>query len=480
MKKRSVVVWSFVMGIALIQGMAFGDTVGYFKFDTFTNNIQFQDDAGMGLNGLLGLPFTNPTSVAGVSGVATDKAVAFDGRGALVVDDSAAKKLNVLQPPITLECWVRASVEQASGHLGLISYGIPGGQPGAGGYKLGIRDGNLLFTLFAVVDVGTTAPFPFDGAWHHVAAVYSVVDGGVTFYLDGEQVDYVAETRAMANPTANKLDIGAQYTALGRFLGEIDRVRISNAALKPEELDSVAKTVKAVRNDTLAYFSFDEGAIPYTSQGADPQSTAISVVDWVKKDPPKRSAGSPTIATDSPSGAANDTSLQFTGTEMAVVEDPNGVLNLTADWTVEAWVKTDFNTEVERMMIFYYGNPGHGYSMSINITEGDMLQVTTLGIADLPSTLAVVEPDVWVHLAVVHKSGTSISYYVNGVEMETAAYTQKTNAAQTQTLYIGAEYNVGLPFTGFIDRIRISNAALTPSQFDSQAETVAIGGWDLY
>ncbi|MFB3785994.1 MAG: LamG domain-containing protein [bacterium] len=480
MKNRRTTIWMAVLGLIVLQGSAFGAGEGYFKFDTFANNIQFTDDSGMGMKGLLGKPFSTPTSSTGVSGGASDKAVTFDGRGALVVDDSAAKALNVLQPPITVECWVRSSVEQLAGHFGFVSYGIPGGQPGGGGYKLGIRDGNLLFTLFAVVDVGTDVPFPFDGAWHHIAAVYSVDGGGVTFYMDGVEVAYVAETRNMNAPGANELDIGSQYTALGRFQGDIDRVRISNAALALDQLDSVAATPKPVAASTLAYFSFDEGAIPYVCQGAASSLSAISVVDWVKTNPPKRSDGVPTIATDTPSGAAGDTSLQFTGTQIAFVEDSNGVLNATGDWTVEAWVKTDFNTDVERMMIFYYGNPGHGYSMSINITDGNVLQVTTLGIADLPSTLGVVEPDVWTHLAVVHRAGTSLSYYANGVEKETNAYTSGTNAAEIQTLYIGAEHNGGLPFTGFIDRIRISTSALEPSQFDSNPAPTALGAWDLF
>lgn len=480
MTKRWNAIWMAVLGLILIQSTAIGVGEGYFKFDTFANNIQFTDDSGMGMKGLLGRPFSTPTSTGGVSGVATDMAVHFDGRGALVVDDSAAQALNILQPPITLECWVRSSVEQVTGHLGLISYGIPGGQPGGGGYKLGIRDGNLLFTLFAVVDVGTNVPFPFDGAWHHVAAVYTLDSGGVTFYLDGVEVAYVEETRNMTAPGANELDIGSQYTALGRFQGDIDRVRISNAGLTPDQLDSEAATPKPVASSTLAYFSFDEGAIPYANQGAAAGLSAISVVDWIKTHPPKRSDGVPTIATDSPSGQTGDTSLQFTGTQMAFVEDPNGVLNLTGDWTLEAWVKTDFNTDENRIMIFYYGNPGHGYSMSINIEAGYVLQVTTLGIADLPSTLGVIDSDVWTHLAVVHRAGATISYYVNGEEKETIDYTRRTNAAEIQTLYIGAEWNGGLPFTGLIDRIRISTSALEPSQFDSNPAPTGLGGWELH
>ena len=97
----------------------------------------------------------------GPSGQPGDRAVAFDGKGGLTVDDSAAQILNIVTPPLTLECWVNAT-NFANRYVGFISYGIPGGQPadrGPGGYKLGIApNGNILFTLFAVVDVNSGVP----------------------------------------------------------------------------------------------------------------------------------------------------------------------------------------------------------------------------------------------------------------------------------------------------------------------------------
>ena len=479
MHKTKGVLFVVLVGMLLSAGSASAGLVGYFKFDSFTG-MAFQDDSGQGLKGFLGQPFSVPASVPGPSGDANDKAVSFDGRGGLVVDDSAKEVLNILEPPITLEAWVRSETVQNVGHYGLISYGIPGGRPNPGGYKLGINNGNLLFTTFGVVDVVSQVAFPFDGAWHHVAAVYSDVDGGVTYYLDGVEEQFIAETRAMRNPGNKELDIGAQYTAIGRFNGDMDRVRVSKAALKVDELDSNATSVKAVGANTVAYFSFDEGAVPYTSQGVEPKSTAVSLSTWVLDHPPAESTGRPTIAADSPSGAAGDTSLQFDGTQIAFVNDPKGVLNFsTGDWTFEAWVKTEFNTTGERMVLFYYGNPGHGYSMSIDVELG-VLQVTTLGIADMPSSTALVPADMeWHHLAVAHKAGTSITYFVDGQEIETTNYTRRTNAAEQTILYIGAEYNSGLPYTGLIDRIRISNSALTAGELDSKAAPAPVLGWEL-
>lgn len=472
------------LGLVSMTSTAYGDLVGYFKFDDFPGNgATFTDDSGMGLSGYLGFPFSDPGSVEGPSGQAGDMAVSFDGRGALAVDDSAAEVLNILVPPFTLECWARATTNPG-GHLGLISYGIPGGRTGGGGYKLGVNaSGNLLFTLFAVVDVNSTIPFPFDGEWHHVAAVYSVDEGGVLFYLDGEELQFVAEARNVTSPAIRQLDIGAQYTGLGRWPGDIDRVRISTAALSADELDSDASAEKPVGDNTLVFFGFDEGDEPYQGEGVEPAGVAVSTSEWILTNPLRENAGMPTRnTTNTPSGAAGDIALGFSGAQMAVVQDPNGVLNMDGDWTLEAWVNYSILYEGERDMLYYYGHPGRGYSLSINYAEGEVLQVTTLGIADMPSETAVLDFDVWQHVAVVHVNGESITYYVNGEEAGSRAYTGGTRLAQdTQALYIGAEWNGDLPFTGLIDRIRISNSALTPDQLDSDpAAPTSIGSWNLY
>jgi hypothetical protein len=478
----------FLLAVLLLAPPAFGDVVGYFKFDNFPNDTGlFPDDAGKGLQGRLGFPFTPPRSVPGPSGAAGDLAVSLDGNAALAADDSAAAILNITAPPLTLECWVRSTNDlQIGRHRAFISYGIPGGPPREnlvrGGYNLGLApSGELRFTMFAVVDVLSGVLFPFDGQWHHVAATYSIPDGGVRFYLDGAEVAFVAETRDPVPPGSRHLDIGAFFTGLGRFNGDIDRVRISKAALTPDQLDSVATTVKAVRADTAVFYDFNQANPPYQGQGLAPAGVAVSTAEWVLTHPPRigASAGGPQaspagpqIVTNTPSGIVGDTALRFGGddfsVDMAYVPDTNDVMNLNGDWTLEAWVNINPTPDGARDVIFYYGHPGRGYSLSVNYAAGNMLQVTTLGIADMPSDTAVVELDVWQHLAVVHKNGQGITYYINGQEAGSRAYTGGTRLATTnKVLYIGAEWNGGLPFTGTIDRVRISNTALTASELDS-------------
>jgi hypothetical protein len=466
---------------------ASADVLGYFQFDTFPNDSgHFTDDTGRGLQGALGFPFSIPLSVPGPAGQGSDLAISLDGNGALVVDDSALQLLNVTNPPITLECWLRSTNDTQIGrHRAFISYGIPGGPPREnlvrGGYNFGLApSGELRFTMFAVVDVLSGVLFPFDGQWHHVAAVYAATDG-VHFFLDGSEVAFVAETRNIVPPGTRHLDIGAFFTGLGRFFGDIDRVRISKAALTAEQLDSVAATVKPTTSSTAVFFNFDQPSAPYPAQGLASAEVAIPTADWVVTHPPrtgasaggpKASAAGPGVVTDTPSSATTDRSIQFGSTDLSTdivtVQDPNGVLNLDGDWTLEAWVKPNSTFDGERDVIFYYGHPGRGYSLSINYAAGNRLQVTTLGIQDLDSDTAIVQPDVWQHVAVAHKNGESITYFINGQQAGMRTYTGGTRLATTnKVLYVGAEWNGALPFTGWIDRVRISNTALTAAQLDS-------------
>ena len=88
------------LGLALLTASAFADVVGYFKFDNFSgDNGAFTDDAGKGLRGLLGFPFSAPLSVPGPSGQAGDLAVSLDGSGGLAADDSPVSEARVRADP---------------------------------------------------------------------------------------------------------------------------------------------------------------------------------------------------------------------------------------------------------------------------------------------------------------------------------------------------------------------------------------------
>lgn len=461
----------FAMG----PGWASAEEVGYFKFDNIKGDT-FTDNLGKGLIGTLGIPqgAGAPEVVPGPSGAEGDNAVKIPRGEGLVVDDSNFFLFDFFAPR-TIEMWVKSpGFEFTESSACLISYGI------GSGYAVSVlRDtGTIVYSLPGVQDFDSGVLFPFDDQWHHLAVVDDLDQNEIRFYLDGELI--YTNTAPADNNTAdtNALFIGRtgltpNYIA---FEGSLDRVRISDDALSVDELDTDPASVKPVADSTLAFFNFDEETVPYVSQGL--ETTIASTL----KDYASGTAGAPQVVNDTPSGAADDFSLYFSEGAQCSVADPNKILDVGGpgnDWTLEAWVKYETGNATGRQMIYYYG-PG-GYSFSLQEGDPRILFVTTLRIADFSSQGAIVTPDEWHHVACVHKDGVSISFFVDGELIEEDPYTGSSRKTDVSSLHIGSEPNGILPFTGWIDRIRISNEALTADQMDSDPmNPVSVTDWSIY
>jgi hypothetical protein len=470
----------FIFGIVCMLVLAAGfhsvnaETLGYFKFDSF-NGSTFTDDSGKGLIGTLGVAAGAgaPTSVAGPSGDASDMAVEIPRGEGLVVDDSLFFLFDTFAPR-TIEMWVKsAGFEFTESYAALVSYGLDSG------YRIHVTsDGNIVYSLMGVEDFDTGVVFPFDDVWHHLAIVDDFDGNQIRMYLDGELV-YTNDAPADNNLSDDQvLFIGRTGTTPNyiAFEGSIDRLRISNDALAVEELDSDAASVKPVIDSTVALYNFNEDTVPYLGEGQE-TTQAITLKDYTSGN-----AGAPEIVDDSPSGAEGDTSLYFADGAQASVSDPNRELDLGGpgkDWTVEAWVKYPDGNFTGRQVIFYYG-PG-GVSFSLSGSNPRLAFVTTLRIADFSSNSAAVLPDEWHHVACVHKDGESLSFFIDGELIEEDAYTGGSRVTDVPSLHIGSEPNGVLPLTGWIDRIRISDVALTADELDSDPGVPAsLGDWSLF
>ncbi|MGI6455361.1 MAG: LamG domain-containing protein [bacterium] len=452
------------------------DVVGYFTFDDITGNT-FRDASGNGLVGTLGAPAGAgaPEVVPGPSGEESDLAIEIPQAEGMVVDDNTWLILDIFSP-ITLQTWVRSSgFTIPEENVGIIAYG-----GNTGGYQLMLTsDGNIAYNLPGVNVYDSGVPFPFDGEWHHLAVVHDYENASVTIYLDGESIYTASDVFSEPGNAGQYILYVGRLGSTPNFVafeGAFDRVWVMNEALTAEELDSDPSAVKPITDDTIAFFDFDEGELPYPGEGAFEALEMITLQDFTTGN-----AGMPQVVDDSPSGAEGDTSLYFENNAFAVVNDPNRILDVGAgdDYTLEAWVKYDDGNFTGRMVIFYYG-PG-GYSFSLAGTNPRLVFITTLRIADFSSANARVTPGEWHHIAVVHREGESMTFFVDGEEIEVDPYTSGTNSTEQPRLTIGSEPNATLPYTGWIDRIRISNEALTAEQLDSDpAQPTSLRDWVLY
>ena len=203
----------------------------------------------------------------------------------------------------------------------------------------------------------------------------------------------------------------------------------------------------------VAYFHFDNGLTDANGN--------FTPIQGLLDDP---EAGSlPTLSNEGSLGGASDLVARFDGTQANHIPDATGALQLEAtDYTLEAWIKLD-GPLPGRRIIFGYGIPG-GYSLSV--TPDNTLFTTTYGIADIPSAATIPDDGAWHHVAVVHENESEMRFYVDGTLGDTVSYIQSVNRADDQTFYIGHEINGVNPWLGSINRIRITQAALNPDQFD--------------
>lgn len=392
------------------------------------------------------------------SGTAGDKAVSMNVgsdtlAGFLVAEDENHVLAPMFTNTFTIETWVKRDPADARTFEGLGGYG--------NSLKLGVNNSQIQFTLFGIVDINSGLYLTADDIWHHVAVVWTP-GVGATFYLDGGSETFIAETRSMRAFGNNYLVIGAESVVGNAVQGVLDRFRIHMAALTVDQLDSVAATPKAPLGSTVVSFNFSESGTPFVSSGsaalkANPSNPYVAALT------------APKFVTDTPSGKANDFALSFKAGDRVLVPDPATLLALDpADpsFTIQAWLKPGALPNSEKSVIFF--NNGPGGALAFSISTDRHLFVTTLGVADVKSSKAILPDDgKWHHAAVVHENGKELRFYVDGGLADTVAYTGGVIFSRTDTTaWFGSEGG-GNPYVGSLDRFKVSKGILTAEQLDS-------------
>lgn len=391
------------------------------------------------------------------SAQAGDNAVLLSGTQFFVVKDVPNRVAAVQTAAFTVESWVKFT----GGMEPLVPQGIVGY---GGSYKLGFRwndsyyAGTIVFTAFGVADIDSHVLVPTDANWHHIAAAWQP-GVGVTFYLDGAVASVVEFTGTFLPPTTDYLTIGGEREN-NPVNGLLDRVRIHKKFLTAEELDAVATTPKSPLADTVVAFNFNETTLPCKS-AVNPALSTITSEDY------RQQLTRPIYTTDTPSGLSSDYALQFTRTTFVVVSNANEVISMdpsNPSFTLETWAKFGVQP-INRTVLFGHNGPGGAFTFSV--TADRRLQVTTLGVADIPSNATVPDDGLWHHIAVVHEAGKEVRFYIDGALSDTVAYTGGMIFDRTEPhLSIGCEPSFWSNFVGLMDRLRITSGVLTPEQLD--------------
>lgn len=152
--------------------------------------------------------------------------------------------------------------------------------------------------------------------------------------------------------------------------------------------------------------------------------------------------------------------LDFDGTNDYVSVPDNNSLDLTNNFTISAWVKTNSIATKQRVVDKRSATAGSGgYSFGIEV--GGKLIFTSYNVADITTPTAHVSANTWTHLAVTYQNQTNgLNFYVNG----NLVYT--TNGvgvipANIYPLRISGESSGIALWNGQLDEVRIWQRVLT-------------------
>jgi hypothetical protein len=177
------------------------------------------DGSGNGFNGTL---VNNPTFVAGHSGLAVN----------LNGTNQAVQIPRSIQDSFTIAFWVKTTTTGGTGTQWWQGKGLVDGEVANVVNDFGV---SLLgsHVAFGVGNPDTTIQSTSnvnDGAWHHVAVTRNAATGAMVLYVDGAQQATATGPTGTRGAPAN-LRVGSLQTGLNFFAGQIDELRLYNAAL---------------------------------------------------------------------------------------------------------------------------------------------------------------------------------------------------------------------------------------------------------
>jgi hypothetical protein len=401
---------------------------------------------------------------AGTGTVAEDAAAAHDGtiegakwtdRGkygkALTFNGSTTEKVRIsdsddldLTDELTLEAWVRPTeaIEWSAIVTKVRGSGIS--------YQLMAHaDHNAPVGYLANsekeygVDGGTT-PLPAK-TWSHIA--FTSDGGRLRFYVDGK-LKGSDSMQVAAEPSSGSLVIGGST-----FKGRIDEVRVYNRALDEAELTADRATpVQTPPRPPVAAYSFEAGEGELAEDAAGDHDGTLVGAEWFDK-------------------GKYGSALHFDGIDDLVTVPDSNDLDLTDQFTLEAWVRPEEANKWSAVLTKERGKNAISYQMH---AEGEKSAPVgyvgnSTGQYGVTAGTTPITPRVWTHLAMTY-DGAKLRYYVNGALKGTASASDPGVSADQ--LLIGG--NLSWPedaFKGLIDEIRIYDRALDEAELAADKAT---------
>jgi len=163
-----------------------------------------------------------------------------------------------------------------------------------------------------------------------------------------------------------------------------------------------------------------------------------------------------------------DHSINFDGNNDYILIPDNAALDLTQNYTLEAWIFPESFSWLAGIISKYQTSAANGYMLRLTHQS----PYTGLGFDEVVTNTGLLNSNQWYHIAAVNNGGIR-KLYVNGVEHNLSGSSLNVSA-NNNPLRIGSDY-ASRYFDGRIDEVRIWNIARGQDDIITTMDTVLSG-----
>ncbi|MCH8839671.1 MAG: LamG domain-containing protein [Planctomycetes bacterium] len=302
-------------------------------------------------------------------------------------------------------------------------------------------DGTLSFDLGAEgqPEFVTLTSLDQAGRWYHVVVVFDAGDDSFQVYVDGQLDTSGINGDDMVAQSDEKISFGTRTGSTDYWEGALRDFHIYGTKLTAEEV--------AELYGMLAYWKLDElsGSVAIDSSGRGNDATYVN---------------SPTLGVNGAFPPKTDTAVLLDGAS-EYVNSNQSLLNDVDEFTLAGW----FNPTNLSPMKSYFGQYGL-IEVGIDATTNQIELWTSQGGSINASNLLALGK--WMHIAAVG-NGTSLTLYVDGLEVATGGSVATTYGSNSNVFKIGEGVmdSSGGYFEGRIDDVRVFSRALCPEEINA-------------
>ncbi|RJQ38957.1 LamG domain-containing protein, partial [Candidatus Microgenomates bacterium] len=422
--------------------------VGYWKMDDKVagDSKTIVDTSGNGNNGTT-VDGANNTGMSCNTAGKYGGGCNFDGTDDYISGDATL----ITSYPFTMSAWVKTTDLNVNHYVFVIS--TSGANGPLYGLQLNNTTGEASSTLANESWGGVSGLNNIiDGKWHYLAAVFNS-NTDRTFYVDGIYQGTDTTNITFAS-NVNKWAVGTRPNSLGTYMhGDVDEAKIYNYARSAkqilEDMEGGHPAVGGTRSSAIAEWDFDEGQ-GITANNLGNGGTALN-----------GTLTGPTHLPTWTNAGKYGKAITFDGIDDYVNAGNSSSLDLTSDGTWGGWFKLNANNITQSLINKDAGDQGWAMYVS-NIGQLNLFFESTSTHGN-----TVITTGTWHHL-VITKSGTTVTFYLDGKQDGTATGVA-TRPTSNTSVGIGAKIQGPQEYlNGTADEIKIYNYALTSDEVKTE------------